>query len=63
VAGGFLVGIVENLVAFLGARFEAATGIYVVGTGEKLTLALVIIVAMLVVKPGGLFSGHRRERA
>jgi len=63
VAGGFIVGIVENLVAFLGARFEAATGIYVFGTGEKLTLALVIIVAMLVVKPGGLFSGHRRERA
>jgi branched-chain amino acid transport system permease protein len=47
VVGGFTVGILENLV-----------GTYVpyVGSELKLTIALVIIVAVLVVKPGGLFG-------
>ncbi|HKH35098.1 MAG TPA: branched-chain amino acid ABC transporter permease [Beijerinckiaceae bacterium] len=47
VVGGFTVGIMENLV-----------GTYVpyVGSELKLPIALVIIVTVLVVKPGGLFG-------
>jgi branched-chain amino acid transport system permease protein len=45
VLGGFAVGIIENL-----------AGAYLVGTELKLTVALVIIVAVLVVKPSGLFG-------
>ena len=45
VLGGFAVGIIENL-----------AGAYVVGTELKLTVALIIIVAVLVVKPSGLLG-------
>ena len=45
VIGGFAVGVIENL-----------GGAYVVGTELKLTLALVIIVAVLMVKPSGLLG-------
>jgi branched-chain amino acid transport system permease protein len=45
VLGGFIVGVLENLV-----------GAYLIGTELKLTVALVIIVAVLVVKPSGLFG-------
>src|SRR4051794_35263320 len=45
VLGGFIVGIIENL-----------AGAYLVGTELKLTVALIIIVAVLVVKPSGLFG-------
>jgi len=45
VAGGFAIGIIENL-----------AGAYVVGNELKLTLALVIIVVVLTVKPAGLFG-------
>src|SRR3954471_6954359 len=45
VLGGFIVGIMENL-----------GGAYVVGTELKLTLALVIIVAVLTVRPSGLMG-------
>jgi len=45
VLGGFAVGIIENL-----------AGAYLVGTELKLTVALVIIVAVLVVKPSGLLG-------
>jgi branched-chain amino acid transport system permease protein len=45
VAGGLLLGVVENL-----------AGAYVVGTDLKLTLALLIIVAVLIVRPSGLFG-------
>lgn len=45
VLGGFAVGVIENL-----------GGAYVVGTELKLTLALIIIVAVLVVKPSGLLG-------
>jgi branched-chain amino acid transport system permease protein len=41
-SGGFFVGILENL-----------AGAYVVGTGLKLMVALVIIVGVLVFKPPG----------
>jgi branched-chain amino acid transport system permease protein len=44
-AGGFIVGILENL-----------AGAYVVGTEIKLTVALVLIVGVLVVRPSGLFG-------
>jgi branched-chain amino acid transport system permease protein len=57
VAGGFIVGVLENLVAYLGNVVERATGLYIVGNGEKLTVALVIVVAVLTLKPSGLF-GH-----
>jgi len=45
VLGGFAVGVIENL-----------GGAYLVGTELKLTLALVIIVGVLVVKPTGLMG-------
>jgi len=45
VLGGFAVGVIENL-----------GGAYVVGTELKLSLALVIIVAVLTVKPSGLMG-------
>ncbi len=45
VIGGFAVGVLENI-----------GGAYLVGTELKLTLALVIIVAVLVVKPSGLMG-------
>ena len=45
VLGGFLVGVLENLI-----------GTYVVGTELKLSVALVLIVAVLIVKPAGLFG-------
>ncbi|MCC2674471.1 MAG: branched-chain amino acid transporter permease [Ramlibacter sp.] len=44
VVGGFIVGVLENVV-----------GIYL-GTDLKLTVALVIIVTVLVLKPSGLFG-------
>jgi len=44
VLGGFIVGVLENVV-----------GAYI-GTELKLTLALVVIVGVLVVKPSGLFG-------
>jgi branched-chain amino acid transport system permease protein len=45
VMGGFLVGVLENL-----------AGAYIVGTDLKLTVALVIIIGVLVLKPSGLFG-------
>ena len=45
VLGGFLVGVLENLI-----------GAYVVGTELKLTVALVLIVGVLLFKPTGLFG-------
>ena len=45
VAGGFTVGILENLV-----------GTYVVGTELKLTTALALIVGVLIFRPAGLFG-------
>ena len=47
VIGGFAVGIIENL---------AGTYIPVVGREMKLSIALCIIVAVLCVKPSGLFG-------
>lgn len=47
VVGGFIVGVVENLL-----------GAYVIGTELKLTVALVLIVGILMVKPAGLFGKH-----
>jgi branched-chain amino acid transport system permease protein len=47
VAGGLIVGVVENLV-----------GTYVgfIGTELKFTVALVLIIGVLLVKPTGLFG-------
>ena len=45
VLGGFIVGVLENVV-----------GAYVIGTELKLTVALVLIVGVLVVQPSGLFG-------
>jgi branched-chain amino acid transport system permease protein len=45
VLGGFLVGILENIV-----------GAYLIGTELKLTVALVLIIGVLVVRPAGLFG-------
>lgn len=43
--GGFIVGVFENL-----------AGAYLVGSNLKLALALIVIVAVLVFKPSGLFG-------
>jgi branched-chain amino acid transport system permease protein len=56
VAGGFLVGVLENLVAYFGNVLERSTGVYVVGNGEKLTVALIIVIVVLTLKPSGLFG-------
>jgi branched-chain amino acid transport system permease protein len=45
VFGGFVVGVLENLL-----------GAYVIGTELKLTVALLLIVVTLTVKPDGLFG-------
>ena len=45
VIGGFTMGVLENIM-----------GVYVVGTELKLTVALVIIVGVLVVRPSGIFG-------
>lgn len=45
VVGGFVVGVLENVM-----------GAYVIGTELKLTVALVLIVTVLVVRPSGLFG-------
>jgi branched-chain amino acid transport system permease protein len=51
VLGGFAVGVIENLM-----------GAYVVGTELKLTVALIIIVCVLVVKPSGLLGRTVQSR-
>jgi len=56
VVGGFLVGVLENLVAYFGNVLERSTGVYVVGNGEKLSVALIIVIAVLTLKPSGLFG-------
>jgi len=53
VLGGFLVGILENL---------AGTYIPVIGGELKLPLALLVIVGVLVLKPGGLLGRARVQR-
>jgi branched-chain amino acid transport system permease protein len=45
VAGGFLVGVLENVL-----------GAFVIGNELKLSVALVIIVGVLLVKPSGFFG-------
>jgi branched-chain amino acid transport system permease protein len=45
VLGGFVVGVLENVI-----------GAYVIGTELKLTIALLLIVGVLVVRPAGLFG-------
>ena len=57
VAGGFIVGVLENLIAYLGDITERAAGFYIIGNGEKLTVALIIVITVLTLKPSGLF-GH-----
>ena len=57
VAGGFIVGVLENLIAYLGDMTERLTGFYIIGNGEKLTVALIIVITVLTLKPSGLF-GH-----
>ncbi len=49
--GGIIVGVLENLV-----------GTYLVGTDLKLTVALVLIIAVLIFKPTGLFGSRRVAR-
>jgi branched-chain amino acid transport system permease protein len=49
VVGGFLVGVIENL---------AGTFIPYVGRELKLTLALILIVAVLMVRPSGIFGSR-----
>jgi branched-chain amino acid transport system permease protein len=45
VLGGFMVGVLENLI-----------GAYLIGTELKLTVALVLIVGVLLFKPSGMFG-------
>jgi len=45
VLGGFIVGVLENLI-----------GTYIVGTELKLSVALILIIGVLIVKPSGLLG-------
>ena len=56
VFGGFLVGVLENMVAFFGNALEKSTGLYLIGNGEKLSVALIIVITILTLKPSGLFG-------
>ena len=56
VLGGFIVGVLENMVAFAGNQIEKASGIYIIGNGEKLTVALIIVIFVLTVRPAGIFG-------
>jgi branched-chain amino acid transport system permease protein len=56
VAGGFIVGVLENLVGYFGNMLEKSIGFYVIGNGEKLTVALIIVITILTLKPAGLFG-------
>jgi branched-chain amino acid transport system permease protein len=51
VVGGFLVGVLENLI-----------GTYLVGTELKMSVALILIVGVLVIKPAGLFGRRIVQR-
>jgi branched-chain amino acid transport system permease protein len=51
VIGGFIVGVLENLM-----------GTYVVGTELKLSVALIIIIAVLIVRPAGLMGRRIVQR-
>jgi branched-chain amino acid transport system permease protein len=51
VAGGYIVAILENLL-----------GVYVIGTEMRMSVALVLIVGTLVVKPEGLFGQRKFAR-
>ena len=62
IAGGFAVGVLENLVGWLGNVIERSTGVYIVGNGEKLTIALVIVVTVLLVRPQGLIGRATARR-
>ncbi|QCK85602.1 branched-chain amino acid ABC transporter permease [Phreatobacter aquaticus] len=62
VFGGFLVGVLENLVAYLGNLTEKTFGVYIIGNGEKLTVALIIVIAILTLKPAGLFGRTNVKR-
>lgn len=56
VLGGFIVGVLENLIAYFGNLLDKATGIYLVGNGEKLPIALLMLITVLIFKPSGLFG-------
>lgn len=56
VFGGFMVGVLENLVAYFGNLTEKTFGFYIIGNGEKLSVALIIVIAILTLKPAGLFG-------
>jgi branched-chain amino acid transport system permease protein len=51
ILGGFLVGVLENLI-----------GTYIVGTELKLSVALVLIIVVLVVRPAGLLGRRIVQR-
>jgi branched-chain amino acid transport system permease protein len=51
VAGGFAVGVLENLL-----------GAYVVGNDLKLTCIMLLIIAMLVLRPAGIFGKTAQVR-
>jgi branched-chain amino acid transport system permease protein len=51
VAGGLIVGVLENLV-----------GTYLIASELKLTVALILITIILVVKPSGLFGATMVKR-
>jgi branched-chain amino acid transport system permease protein len=62
VAGGFILGILENVIAFIGNAIERSSQIYLFGNGEKLTVALLVVVAMVTWRPAGLFGRAAARR-
>jgi hypothetical protein len=46
----------RNLIAYFGNLLEKTTGLYIIGNGEKLSVALIIVITVLTLKPSGLFG-------
>ena len=61
VAGGFIVGVLENLIAYFGNLLEKASGLYLIGNGEKLSVALVIVIIVLTLKPERAVRPSQRQ--
>lgn len=58
VAGGFLLGLLENGIIVV----ENAVGFTVFGNELKLTVALIVVIAVLIFRPSGLFGKVRVKR-
>jgi branched-chain amino acid transport system permease protein len=58
VLGGFILGLLENAIIVI----ETGIGFTVFGNELKLTVALIVVIAVLIFKPSGLFGKVRVKR-